>query len=218
MGDGTTKELHVIAPPQRWAAHAMKIIGNEFVGAKDLVYHDGQYFFAGQRGDGLWVAARLTVRSGMQDELVRGKPYRQILGHTVGGGQALYVAFPDDNQDNWPRVVGHGEGDHYEVIDHENLLWADGEPHYPAWKAGKVSVVRGKTPGKFYDQLVGRLDFVAGRVLYRARLGKEMFLVWGTDESNPCDDISPPRLEGKEIVAWGTRSLRLYRLVHKIAA
>lgn len=194
----------------------MKILKADLVGAKELTYQDGKFFFAALREDGLWVAVCLVTRSGSPDQLICGKPYRQILGLIPANDQPLYVAWPNDARDNWPRVVwGESEGKPYEAIDHEHLWWTDGEPLYISMRNGQTFVVRGAREGKPCDKVEGDLSFVAGRPLYRAWRGREMILVWGEFESEPFDHISLPHLDGKEIVAWATKERRIYRLVIK---
>lgn len=220
---GHTKPHLAIVPQTQWTARLLKqlsggeVTGGAIFGAREVSYQKGQLAFSLLRRDGLYV----VVYGDMSDPLermTRSKPYRQVLGLRLANGRPLYVAWPEDPRDNRPRVVwGTEEECPYEAIDHEKLLvWDNAAPLYPAWKDSKVCVIRGKAEGKPYDEIMGQITVVGTRELYRAKLGKEVFLVWGAHESDAYEDISPPEFDGKEITAWAARSVRFYKLTLKV--
>jgi hypothetical protein len=184
----------------------------EFTETRDLSCHEtvgpsgriGIFLLAARRSsDGLWVALKIMTQSGCLDKLIRGQPRGQILGLTLASGEFLYVGWPAKSADNRPRVYlgEEGEGKPYDAIDHKELQWVNGEPFYPASEAGKEFVVHGPREGERYDEIERPILFAANQPFYRARLGKARLLVWGTERSKPCDFISPPQWNGKEIVA-----------------
>jgi hypothetical protein len=182
-------------------------MGEQIVSARDASFIGGKALCVARRRDGLFVVVWDDWTS---------KPFLQILDLCLLGDQLAYVAYSDDPKSNLPRVVWNdAEGKPYDTV--EGLALAeDGQPLYIADERGKTFVVHGVREGKTCDR-IDFLSFVAGKPLYVARNGKISTVVWGSFESDPYDDISRPRLVGREIEAFATKERRIYRLAIKIA-
>jgi hypothetical protein len=176
----------------------------------------GVYLLAARRqSDGLWVALRIITQRGRMDTLLRGKPRSQILGLKLASGEALYVGHPPDACDNRPRVYwGESAGNPYDAVNHKELQWQDGEPLYPACEAGEEFIVQGTREAEHFGEIEPPILFAGGQPIYRARPApsKLWFLVWGKWKSKPGNYVSPPKLEGKEIVAWATDGGKIRRI------
>jgi hypothetical protein len=198
----------LIIPQRKWEARMMKLLmGDQIVGAREASFIGGKVLCVAKRHDGLFAV--------VWGDWV-GKPSLQILDLALLGDQLAYVAYSDDFRNNLPRVVwNEAEGKPYEAIEQLSLA-EDGRPLYIAAELGRTFVVHGVREGKHYDK-VGFLSFTAGQPLYVAQSGKTSSIVWGSFESDPCDDISRPRLDGKEIEAFATKDRRIYRLTIKVA-
>lgn len=225
MGDGQTKPHLVVPEPKKWMARVMKqlsggeVTGGSVIGVREASCLNGRLAFTLLRQGGSCV----VVYGDMSDPLERltkSEPFRQVLGLRLANGRPLYVAWPDDPKDNRPCVFWGKtkEGPPCDAIDHERLsVWDNALPLYPGWRDGKVCIFRGRDYGKPYDDIVGPISIVGNRELYRARLGKEMLLVWSKQESETYEHVSPPEFDGKEVTAWATRSVRFYKLAIKVA-
>lgn len=234
MGGQETKRYATVVPGggagptatptvQGWTAHMVKnlliAVGDQYEAAKDFSQSpDRHCLCAAQRKDGLWVVLHFIPQGGAPDKIERSVPHRQVLGLQLAGGRPLYVGLPEEQPR--PRVYwGETAGEPFDAIDHKELQWADGEPLYPARRDGWAYVIQGTRRSEPTDEIVPPLQFVAGRPLWRTRFGQEMALFWGTTCARgkpPYDDISQPTFDGKEIVAWATQGVRLYRLCLKV--
>ena len=209
------------APTARMVKNLLIIAGDEFVRAKDVSCEpNGKFLLAAQRKeDNLWVVLQITPQRGYKDLVERSKARRQILGLKMAGGQPLYVGWFTETEDNRPHVCwGVAESKPYDAVNPDELQWQGGELLYIASLDGGECVVQGRREGKLYSEILPPLLFVAGRPLYRAMANQKTLLVWGTEESRPCDTISPPTLSNKMIVAHGTEGVRVYEIIFKTAA
>jgi hypothetical protein len=207
-------------PTARMVKNLLIIAGDEFVGAKDVSCEsNGKFLLAARRKDNLWVALQITPQRGYKDLVERSKPRRQILGLKMASGQPLYVGWFTEMEDNRPHVCwGVTESKPYDAVNPDELQWQGGELLYIASLDGGECIVQDRREGKLYSEILPPLLFVAGRPLYRAMANQKTLLVWGTEESRPCDTISPPTLSNKMIVALGTEGVRVYEIIFKTAA